>query len=185
MFIGYARVSTADQTLALQEDALQQTGCEKIFKDVMSGSTTERPGLSDALEYARPGDVLVVWRLDRLGRSLAHLIQVVQQLQADGIGFRSLQENMDTTTSGGQLIFHIFGALAEFERSMIRERTNAGLAAARARGRVGGRRPRLSMDQVRMAQRLMASPDTTADQVAEALHVSRATLYRALKRVEG
>lgn len=185
MLIGYARVSTADQTMALQEDALQQAGCEKIFKDVMSGSTTERPGLSEALEYTRSGDVLVVWKLDRLGRSLAHLIQVVQQLQADGIGFRSLQENMDTTTSGGQLIFHIFGALAEFERSLIRERTNAGLAAARARGRVGGRTPRLSPDQIRMARQLMASPDTTGQQVADALHVSRATLYRALKRVGG
>lgn len=184
MLIGYARVSTADQTLALQEDALQQAGCEKIFKDVISGSTTERPGLSEALEYARSGDVLVVWKLDRLGRSLAHLIHVVQQLHADGIGFRSLQEQMDTTTPGGQLIFHIFGALAEFERSLIRERTNAGLAAARARGKVGGRPPRLTRDQIRMAQRLMASPDTTADQVAKALHVSRATLYRALKQVD-
>lgn len=184
MLIGYARVSTADQTLALQEDALQQAGCEKIFRDVISGSTTERPGLSEALEYVRSGDVLVVWKLDRLGRSLAHLIQVVQQLQGDGVGFRSLQENMDTTTSGGQLIFHIFGALAEFERSLIRERTNAGLAAAKARGRVGGRRPRLSMDQIRMARQLMANPGTTGYQVAEALHVSRATLYRALKRLE-
>lgn len=184
MLIGYARVSTADQTLALQDDALQQAGCEKVFRDVMSGRTTERPGLSEALEYARSGDVLVVWKLDRLGRSLVHLIQVVQQLQADGIGFRSLQENMDTTTSGGQLVFHIFGALAEFERSSIRERTSAGLMAARARGRVGGRRPRLSMDQIRMAHQLMANPGTTAQQVADALHVSRATLYRALKRVQ-
>lgn len=185
MFIGYARVSTADQTLALQEDALQKTGCEKIFKDVMSGSTTDRPGLSEVLTYARSGDVLVVWRLDRLGRSLAHLIQVVQELHDKSIGFQSLQENMDTTTSGGQLIFHIFGALAEFERSLIRERTNAGLAAARARGRIGGRPPRLSHDQVRMAQQLMANPQTTAQQVADALHVSRATLYRALKRTNG
>lgn len=150
----------------------------------MSGNTTERPGLSEVLEYARSGDVLVVWKLDRLGRSLAHLIQVIQQLQAESIGFRSLQENMDTTTPGGQLIFHIFGALAEFERSLIRERTSAGLAAARARGRIGGRRPRLSMDQIRMAQQLMASRKTTAQQVADALHVSRATLYRALKRIE-
>ncbi len=184
MLIGYARISTADQTLALQEDALHQAGCEKIFKDVISGSTTERPGLSDAMEYARAGDVLVVWKLDRLGRSLAHLIQVVQQLQAEGIGFQSLQENMDTTTPGGQLIFHIFGALAEFERSLIRERTNAGLAAARARGRVGGRPRRLAPEQVRMVQQLMESPDTTAQQVADTLHVSRATLYRALKQAE-
>ena len=182
MLIGYARVSTADQTLALQEDALTAAGCGKIFRDVMSGSTTERPGLSEALSYARASDVLVVWKLDRLGRSLMHLIQVVQQLKANDIGFRSLQENMDSTSSGGQLIFHIFGALAEFERALIRERTNAGLVAARARGRLGGRPPRLSHDQIRMAQQLMASPNTTADQVAEALHVSRATLYRALKK---
>ena len=182
MFIGYARVSTVEQTLALQEDALQQLGCEKIFRDVMSGSTTERPGLSEVLAYARSGDVLVVWKLDRLGRSLAHLIQVVQQLHTEGIGFRSLQENMDTTTSGGQLIFHIFGALAEFERSLIRERTTAGLAAARARGRIGGRPPRLSADQIRMAQRQLQDPDLTMTEVAHAFHVSRTTLYRALKK---
>ena len=184
MLIGYARVSTTDQTLALQEDALQVAGCEKIFRDVISGSATKRPGLDDALAFARPGDVLVVWKLDRLGRSLVHLIQVVQQLQANETGFQSLQENMDTTTSGGQLIFHIFGALAEFERSLIRERTNAGLAAARARGRVGGRRPRLSADQVRMAQQMMAQSDMTGAEVAAALHVSRSTLYRALQRTD-
>ena len=182
MLIGYARVSTADQTLALQEDALRLAHCEKIFKDVLSGSTTERPWLSDAVRYARSGDVLVVWKLDRLGRSLAHLIQVVRQLETQGVGFRSLQEQMDTTTSGGQLIFHIFGALAEFERSLIRERTYAGLAAARTRGRVGGRPARLSTDQVRMAQQLMADPEYTAQQVADVFHVSRATLYRSLQR---
>lgn len=183
MLIGYARVSTTDQTLALQEDALHAAGCERIFKDVMSGSTTNRPGLSEALDYARKGDVLVVWKLDRLGRSLVHLIQVVQQLQTEGIGFRSLQENMDTTTSGGQLIFHIFGALAEFERSLIRERTNAGLASARARGRVGGRRPLLTPEQVAMARQLLATGGT-GEQVAQAFHVSRSTLYRALKHAE-
>nr|WP_275107404.1 recombinase family protein [Sulfobacillus harzensis] len=183
VFIGYARVSTADQTMVLQEDALQKAGCEKIFKDVMSGSTTDRPGLSEALMYARPGDVLVVWRLDRLGRSLAHLIQVVQELQDKNIGFRSLQENMDTTTSGGQLIFHIFGALAEFERALIRERTMAGLAAARQRGRVGGRPRALSPDQLAMARHLLERPDLTGRQVADALHISRATLYRSLRRL--
>lgn len=184
MLIGYARVSTADQTLALQEDALRAAGCERLFHDVMSGSATERPGLSAALEYARPGDVVVVWKLDRLGRSLAHLIELVHQLHESGIGFRSLQENLDTTSAGGKLIFHIFGALAEFERSLIRERTNAGLAAARARGRMGGRPPRLTSDQVRMAVRQLQEPDMTMQQIAEALHVSRATLYRALKRLE-
>ncbi len=135
------------------------------------------------MAYARSGDVLVVWKLDRLGRSLAHLIHVVQQLREKGLGFRSLQEQIDTTTPGGQLIFHIFGALAEFERALIRERTNAGLAAARSRGRVGGRRPSLSLDQVKMAQQLLKTSDTTAQQVATALHVSRATLYRALNRL--
>lgn len=185
MLIGYARVSTADQTVALQEDALKQAGCERIFRDVMSGSTTERPGLSEALEYARQGDALVVWKLDRLGRSLVHLIEVVQQLEATGIGFQSLQEKLDTTSAGGKLIFHIFGALAEFERSLIRERTQAGLAAARARGRVGGRPPRLTPDQVRMAARQLQGPDMTVEQVAAAFNVSRTTLYRALKRANG
>lgn len=182
MFIGYARVSTTDQTLALQEDALQQQGYDRIFRDVVSGATFERPGLSEALAYARDGDVLVVWKLDRLGRSLAHLIQLVEELEARGVGFKSLQEQIDTTTAGGQLIFHIFGALAEFERALIRERTQAGLAAAKARGRVGGRPPQLSPAQVRMARQLLENPDMTTQQVADALHVSRTTLYRALKR---
>ncbi len=184
MLIGYARVSTTDQTLALQEDALQRTGCERIFKDVMSGSTASRPGLSESLAYARPGDVLVVWKLDRLGRSLAHLIEVVQQLESAGIGLQSLQEKLDTTSAGGKLIFHIFGALAEFERSLIRERTNAGLAAARTRGRLGGRPRRLSADQIRMAQHQLQEPGMTVEQVATAFHVSRTTLYRALKRIQ-
>lgn len=152
-----------------------------MFHDVMSGSATERPGLSEALAYARSGDMLVVWKLDRLGRSLAHLIEVVQQLQADGIGFRSLQENMDTTTPGGQLIFHIFGALAEFERSLIRERTQAGLLAARARGYSGGRPRVMSAHTLRLARQLLADPDQTVNQVCQVLQVSRSTLYRYLK----
>ncbi len=184
MLIGYARVSTADQTLALQEDALHQAGCERVFRDVVSGAATERAGLSEALAYARDGDILVVWKLDRLGRSLAHLIQLVEELQTNRIGFKSLKEQIDTTTAGGQLIFHIFGALAEFERGLIRERTQAGLAAARVRGRVGGRPPRLSPAQVRMARKLLENADTTTQQVADALHVSRTTLYRALKRAQ-
>jgi DNA invertase Pin-like site-specific DNA recombinase len=183
MLIGYARVSTTDQTLALQEDALRAVGCTKVFTDVISGAATERPGLAQALDYARPGDVLVVWKLDRLGRSLAHLIQIVQTLQAQGIEFRSLQEQMDTTTPGGQLIFHIFGALAEFERALIRERTRAGLAAARARGRHGGRPRKLTPDTVRLAQQMLVTPGTTVAAVAAALHGHRATLYRALQRV--
>ena len=185
MLIGYARVSTAEQTLALQEDALQAAGCTTIFRDTMSGRTTDRPGLSQAIAEAQAGDTLVVWRLDRLGRSLSHLIQVVQDLHAKGVEFRSLQEQIDSGSAGGQLIFHIFGALAEFERALIRERTMAGLAAARARGRMGGRPRRLTPDQVQLAQRLLASPDVGVSQVAEMLRVSRQTVYRALKRAAG
>jgi len=139
MLIGYARVSTTEQTLALQSDALTKVGCSRIFTDTASGATTSRPGLTEAMTFAREGDVLVVWRLDRLGRSLKHLIETITTLDQQGIGFRSLTESIDTTTSGGKLIFHIFGALAEFERDIIRERTRAGLEAARARGRMGGR----------------------------------------------
>jgi DNA invertase Pin-like site-specific DNA recombinase len=139
MLIGYARVSTQDQTLDLQTDALAQAGCDKLFTDTTSGAKSERPGLQDAMDHLRAGDTLVVWRLDRLGRTLKHLIATITDLSDKSVGFRSLQENMDTTTSGGKLIFHIFGALAEFEWEVIRERTNAGLQAARARGRLGGR----------------------------------------------
>ena len=139
MLIGYARVSTADQTLDLQKDALQQAGCTKIFTDTASGAKAERTGLDEALNYVRQGDTLVVWRLDRLGRSLTHLIDTITTLNNRKIGFKSITENIDTTTSGGKLIFHIFGALAEFERDIIQERTQAGLTAARARGRKGGR----------------------------------------------
>jgi DNA invertase Pin-like site-specific DNA recombinase len=139
MLIGYARVSTQDQTLNLQMDALETIGCTKIFTDTISGSATQRSGLDEVLEYVREGDTLVVWKLDRLGRSLKHLIETITNLNNRNIGFKSITENIDTTTSGGKLIFHIFGALAEFERDIIRERTNAGLQAARARGRIGGR----------------------------------------------
>src|SRR5215467_1615175 len=139
MLIGYARVSTQDQTLDLQTDALTRDGCEKIFTDTTSGAKSERPGLQDAMDHLRAGDTLEVWRLDRLGRTLKHLIATITDLSDKGIGFKSLQEHMDTTTSGGKLIFHIFGALAEFEREVIKERTNAGLIAARARGKLGGR----------------------------------------------
>src|SRR3954462_5866786 len=139
MLVGYARVSTQDQTLALQQDALTTASCERIFSDTISGAKADRPGLEQALAYVRTGDTLVVWKLDRLGRSLPHLIATIAALQERGIGFRSLTEQIDTTTSGGKLIFHVFAALAEFERDIIRERTQAGLIAARARGRKGGR----------------------------------------------
>src|SRR5512144_839185 len=139
MLVGYARVSTQDQTLDLQKDALEKIGCTRIYTDTASGAKAERKGLEEALNYVREGDILVVWRLDRLGRSLKHLIEAITELNKRGIGFKSIQENIDTTTSGGKLVFHIFGALAKFERDIIRERTRAGLTAARARGRKGGR----------------------------------------------
>jgi len=139
--IGYARVSTSEQDAALQTDALTAAGCSRIFDDKVSGAKSDRPGLSAALAYLREGDVLVVWRLDRLGRSLPHLIEVVSELEARGIGFRSLTEQIDITTPGGRLVFHLFGAVGQFERDLIRERTKAGLAAAAARGRKGGRKP--------------------------------------------
>src|SRR5919106_2295855 len=150
MLIGYARVSTQDQTLNLQKDALKKIGCSKIFTDTASGTKEERKGLEDALNYVREGDTLVVWRLDRLGRSLKHLIETITELNNRKIGFKSIQENIDTTTSGGKLVFHIFGALAEFEREIIRERTKAGLTAARSRGKVGGRPKVLSLKEVQI-----------------------------------
>jgi DNA invertase Pin-like site-specific DNA recombinase len=184
MLVGYARVSTQDQTLALQKDALEQAGCERLFTDSASGVKAERRGLEEALEYVRPGDTLVVWKLDRLGRSLKHLIQTISGLQERGIGFRSLTEHIDTTTSGGKLIFHVFGALAEFERDIIRERTQAGLAAARARGRQGGR-PRSAaladLKKVAMAQALYNDKANSIADICKTLRVSRATLYRYLQ----
>lgn len=152
MLIGYARVSTTDQTLDLQKDALDKAGCSRIFTDTASGAKAERTGLDAAFSHIRTGDTLVVWRLDRLGRSLKHLIETITSLNNQGIGFKSITEAIDTTTSGGKLIFHIFGALAEFERDIIRERTQAGLNAARARGRKGGR-PKSSPRKKRMWQR--------------------------------
>src|SRR3954449_11123309 len=156
MLIGYARVSTHDQTLDLQLDALKKAGCEKLYTDTASGAKAERQGLDEALEYAREGDILVVWRLDRLGRSLQHLIETITLLNNRKVGFRSLTENIDTTTSGGKLVFHIFGALAEFERDIIKERTNAGLEAARTRGKLGGRPKALSPEKIKLAKRLYA-----------------------------
>jgi len=181
MIVGYARVSTDDQTLALQLDALQAAGCEKVFRDTISGTKTERPGLTKALDHVRNGDMLVVWRLDRLGRSLSHLIELIQTLEGRGVGFKSLMEQIDTTTSGGKLIFHIFGALAEFERNLIRERTMAGLQAARARGRKGGRPRKPNTDtKIVMAKRLHADPTNSIAEICKTLGVSRATLYRYL-----
>lgn len=182
MKIGYLRVSKQEQNEALQADALKEAGCEKVFTDKMTGSKFERDGLGEALAYLRSGDTLVVWKLDRLGRSLQHLITTLNTLQERGIGFISLTENIDTTTPGGKLIFHLMGALAEFERDLIRERTNAGLAAARARGRVGGRPRRLATNRkVALARRLFADPHHSISEICSTLGISRSTLYRYVK----
>jgi DNA invertase Pin-like site-specific DNA recombinase len=161
----------------LQRDALEKAGCEQIFTDTVSGTKDRRPGLEDALSHLRAGDTLVVWRLDRLGRSLRHLIDTVTDLQERGIGFKSLTESIDTTTSGGKLVFHIFGALAEFEREIIRERTKAGLTAARSRGRTGGRQYKLTPKQVAIARQLYAG-NTPVKEICPTLGISRATFYR-------
>jgi DNA invertase Pin-like site-specific DNA recombinase len=184
MFIGYARVSTYEQTLNLQQDALKKAECSKIFTDTASGAKTERKGLDEALSYVRTGDTLVVWRLDRLGRSLPHLISTMTALEERGIGFKSLTENIDTTTSGGKLIFHIFGALAEFERNLIKERTNAGLTAARARGRRGGRPTTLTGRQLNIAQALYNNKQNSIAEICRTLKISRATLYRSIQTGE-
>jgi DNA invertase Pin-like site-specific DNA recombinase len=181
MLIGYARVSTLDQTLNLQQDALTAAGCEHIYTDTVSGSVTTRPGLAQALSHLRAGDTLVVWRLDRLGRSLGHLIDTIKDLERRGVHFKSLQEQIDTTTSGGKLIFHVFGALAEFERDLIRERTHAGLAAARARGRLFGRPKALSPQQVKQLQTLAKDDRNTVAEICQTLGISPATYYRYLK----
>ncbi len=180
MLVGYARVSTEDQNLDLQKDALQKAGCEKLFTDIASGAKDERAGLAEAIAFLRPGDTLAVWKLDRLGRSLKHLIETVTTLQAKKIGFRSLQESIDTTTSGGKLIFHVFGALAEFERDLIRERTQAGLQAARARGRKGGRPQSLDATKLAQARSLHKDPANTIADICATLGISRATFYRHL-----
>jgi len=178
--IGYARVSTDDQNLDLQLNALRIAGCEELFEDTLSGATESRPGLDAALAELTEGDALVVWKLDRLGRSLSHLIRVINELGARGVGFRSLSESIDTTTAGGRLVFHMMGALAEFERSLITERTRAGLDAARARGIRLGRPTALSTSQVGHARLLMNGGESAAS-VARSLNVGRSTLYRALQ----
>jgi DNA invertase Pin-like site-specific DNA recombinase len=175
--IGYVRVSTVDQATDLQVDALNGIGCERIFSDELSGSTTCRPGLDDAFDYLRAGDTLCVWKLDRLGRSLKHLIEVVNDLHSKGIGFRSVTEQIDTSTNGGKLIFHVFGALAEFERGIIRERVNAGLAAARSRGRIGGR-PTVVTDTKATAITALTAQGLTSAEICKSLDISRATYFR-------
>lgn len=182
MHIGYARVSTDDQNTQLQIDALKNAGCEQLFEEKVSGKYKDRPELEICLKVLREGDTLVVWRLDRLGRSLEHLVQIVHELEDRRIGFQSLTESIDTTTAGGKLIFHIFAALAEFERNLIRERTIAGLKAARARGRVGGRKAKLSNSDTRKAAAMLLDPLVTKTDVAKHFGISRVTLNSALVR---
>lgn len=182
MNYGYARVSTYEQNLNLQLDALEAAGCDQIFKDEgVTGAATTRPGLNEALAVLQSGDNLTVWKLDRLGRSLQHLITVIEDLQSKNIGFISLSENIDTTTPGGKLIFHIFGALSEFERSLIIERTNAGLQAAKKRGKRLGRPKRLTQHQIDRAGEMIRSGQETSSGMAALYGVDRTTLYRALR----
>ena len=181
--IGYARVSTAEQDTALQTDALRKAGCERVFEDVVSGAKADRPGLAASLAYLRDGDVLAVWRLDRLGRSLPHLIETIGALEARGVGFRSLTESIDTTTSGGRLIFHVFGALGQFERDLIRDRTKAGLTAAAARGRKGGRKPVVTAEKLQRAQEHIAN-GLNVREAATRLKVSKTALYAALQAAQ-
>lgn len=180
--VGYARVSTTDQNIALQVDALRNAGCMRIFEDTASGIRTDRPGLTDALAWLRDndGDVLVVWRLDRLGRSMPHLLETIGALDTRGVGFRSLTESIDTTTPGGRLIFHVFGALGQFERDLIRERTRAGLSAAAARGRKGGRKPVVTVDKLQRAREHIAN-GLNVREAAARLKVSKTALYAALQ----
>ena len=178
MLIGYAHVSTTDQRLDLQLDALKAAGCDRIFQDVASGAATSRAGLAEAMSHAREGDVLTVWRLDRFGRSLKDLVARMETLTARGVGFRSLTEGIDSTSTTGRLVLHLFGALAEFERELIRERTLAGLESARARGRKGGRPPSMNRKKVGLAAKMLADPSISVGDVLDAVGVSKSTLYR-------
>ena len=182
MKVGYARVSTADQHLRMQEDALKSAGCQEIFHDIASGSKTARPGLAEALAYLRDGDTIVVWKLDRLGRSIQHLIQTIKELSEKNIGFQSLQENIDTKTSGGKLIFHIFSALAEFEKDLIAERTKAGLKAARVRGKMGGRPPILDNRQISRMIEMYEQGKNTVAEICKIYDISRPSFYNYLKK---
>jgi len=178
--VGYARVSTIDQDPTLQLDALAAAGCAKVFEDRASGARADRAGLRSALEYVRDGDVLIVWKLDRLGRSLPHLIETMTSLATRGVGFRSITEAIDTTTPGGRLVFHLFGALGEFERDLIQERTRAGLAAAVARGRKGGRKPVVTSEKLKLARTFIAK-GLTVREAATRLRVGKTALYDALR----
>jgi len=185
MLIGYARVSTGDQNIDLQSDALNRAGCEKIYVDQESGSVSKRSGLEQAMEMLREGDTLVVWRLDRLGRSLKNLIEIMGILESRKVAFRSLQESIDTGTPGGRLVFHIFGALAEFERNLIVERTKAGLAAARARGRKGGRPKSLDPMRRKVLIKLYEEREHPVEEICRIMGISKPTLYSYLQQAKG
>lgn len=180
--IGYIRVSTDTQDMALQRDALESIGCDKIFEEVISGAKKERPQLEKCFDYLREGDTLTVWRLDRLGRSLKDLIEIVNRLHEQGIAFKSITEHIDTTSAGGKLVFHIFGAMAEFERNIISERTTAGLEAARKRGRVGGRKRKLSDTQITLMKEMYNSKKHSLSEIGKAFGVSKGTVYTWVKR---
>lgn len=180
--VGYARVSTDDQNLDLQRDALHLSGVQSIYEEMASGKAADRPELDHCLKALRVGDTLVVWRLDRLGRSLPDLVRIVGELEEEGIGFESITEKIETASAAGKLVFHVFAALAEFERNLIRERTQAGLAAARARGRAGGRKPKLDARQIKEIKRLMSDPSIPISQIAERYNVSRTTIYKVAPR---
>ena len=182
--IGYARVSTDDQNLNLQGDALNKAGCQVIYEESASGKNSERPELDQCLKALRSGDTLVVWRLDRLGRSLRDLVQIAGDLEKRGIAFESLMEKIETESAAGRLVFHVFAALAEFERNLIRERTKAGLAAARARGRKGGRRPKLDEKKIREIRALLRDPRVVVGDVAKRYGVSRTTIYKHVGAVQ-
>lgn len=183
LLIGYARVSTEDQKLDLQRDALARAGCHRVFEDRASGARADRPGLADALSHLRRGDTLVVWRLDRLGRTTHQLVGLLEQFEREGVRLLSLQDGIDPSTVMGKAMLQIGAVFAEMERNLLRERTNAGLAAARARGRLGGRKPCLSAEGLDTARRLMADPLLTMEEVAARVGVGRTTLYRALGRM--
>ena len=180
--VGYARISTADQKLELQTDALKEAECIKIFSDTVSGANKKRKGLDDALEYLREGDTLIVWKLDRLGRSLKHLIEVVNLLKERGIGFKSLKDGIDTSSPMGEFFFYVTASLAELERSIIRERTQEGLKAARARGRKGGRNYAISEEKFRSAKKMYEAKIVSVKQICRQLNIKESTFYRELKR---
>ena len=184
MNIGYARVSTLDQNLDLQIDALKKVNCERIFQEKITGTKLKRPQLQEAIDYARANDILVVWKLDRLGRSLKDLLTIVNDLEKRQIGLKSLHENIDTTTPTGKLIFHIFASLAEFEKDIIRERTNAGLTAARIRGRLGGRPKMLNKKQIEVLKKLYYDRNTTVVDIAQIFKISKKTLYNYLNEAD-